>query len=60
MTAQERVKLKEYLDYERASFAAARYRLQRAAEAQRKLDEWREGLLDADSETSPSEVPRPK
>ncbi|MDD2805866.1 MAG: hypothetical protein PHV33_09945 [Elusimicrobiales bacterium] len=60
MTAQERTKLKEYLDYERASFAAARYRLQRAAEAQRRLDEWREGLLDADSETRPSEVPRPK
>lgn len=57
MTPEDRAKLKEYLDYERASFAASRYRRQRAEEAQRKLDAWREGLLDADSETKPSEVP---
>jgi hypothetical protein len=59
MTAEERQTLKEYQDFQKAAYAAARYRSQKAAADERKMLAWRDGMLDEEAGIRPSAVPAP-
>ena len=59
MTAKEREDLKGYLEYQKAAYAAARYRRQKASADELRLLAWRDELLDEDAGVRPASVPQP-